>query len=75
MIVSKNVLARELLPRAAHLKLVGLEISEQGWAVATEANNFAVCPGCATRSRSRHSRYRRQLQDLRVQGSPVMVHL
>ena len=28
---TKNVIARELLPRAAHLKLVGVEISEQGW--------------------------------------------
>ena len=75
MIVSKNVIARELLPRAAHLKLVGVEISEQGWAVAAEGNNSAVCPNCATRSRSRHSRYRRKLQDLPMQGSPVMVRL
>lgn len=75
MILSKNLIARELLPRAAHLKLVGLEISEQGWGVEAAGNSSAVCPTCATRSTSCHSRYRRKLQDLAVQGSPVMLHL
>jgi transposase len=75
MDISKNVIARELLPKTADLKLLGLEISKQGWAVEAEGNSDAVCPTCATRSRSRHSRYRRKLQDLPVQGSPVMVEL
>src|ERR1035438_3854545 len=75
MIVSKNVIAKELLPRAAHLKLVGFQISEQGWRVEAAGNGSAVCPACATRSGSRHSRYRRKLQDLPVQGSPVMLQL
>jgi transposase len=70
-----KVIARKLLPKAANLKLLRLEISERGWAVAAEGNNSAVCPNCATRCRSRHSRYRRKLQDLSVQGSPVTLHL
>ena len=75
MVISKNLIARELLPKASNLKLLKLEISEQGWGVAAEGNNSAVCPNCATRSSSRHSRYHRKLQDLPVQGSPVRLHL
>ena len=75
MVISKNVIARELLPRAAHLKLLGLEISERGWRAEASGNSSAECPTCATRSRSRHSRYLRKLQDLPVQGSPVTLHL
>jgi hypothetical protein len=75
MVISKRVIARELLPKAANLKLLRLEISERGWTVAAEGNNSAVCPNCATRSRSRHSRYRRKLQDLSVQGSPVTLRV
>ena|SRR3984957_2161146 len=75
MVISKKLIARELLPKAANLKLLRLEISEQGWGVAAEGNNSAVCPNCATRSSSRHSRYHRKLQDLPVQGSPVLLDL
>jgi hypothetical protein len=69
MDISKNVIARELLPKTADLKMLGLEMSKQGWVVEAGGNSDAVCPTCATRSRSRHSRYRRKLQDLPVQGS------
>jgi transposase len=72
---SRNVIARELLPKAANLKLLRLEISEQGWGVDAAGNSSAVCPTCFTRSRSRHSCYHRKLRDLPVQGSPVMVDL
>jgi len=48
MIVSKNVIARELLPRAAHLKLVGLEISQQGWAVAIAHGDDSHSTACGT---------------------------
>ena len=75
MAISKNVIARELLPKAANLKLLRLEISEQGWGVDAAGDSSAVCPICFTRSRSRHSRYHRKLQDLPVQGSPVMLDL
>ena len=69
------MIARELLPKAANLKLLRLEISERGWDVEASGERSAECPTCATRSRSRHSRYRRKLQDLPVQGSPVTLHL
>src|ERR1700733_2951033 len=72
---SKSVIARELLPKAANLKLLRLKISEQGWGVEAAGNSSAVCPTCFTRSKSRHSRYRRKLRDLPVQGSPVMMDL
>jgi transposase len=75
MVISKNLIARELLPKAANLKLLRLEISEQGWGVEAVGNSSAVCPICFTRSRSRHSRYHRKLRDLPVQGSPVMLDL
>jgi len=75
MVISKRVIARELLPKAANLKLLRLEISERGWGVEASGDSSAVCPSCGTKSRSRHSRYRRKLQDLSVQGSPVMLHL
>ncbi|MGA8438204.1 MAG: ISL3 family transposase, partial [Candidatus Sulfotelmatobacter sp.] len=68
-------MARELLPKTANLKLLSLEISERGWGVEASGDRSAKCPTCATRSRSRHSRYRRKLQDLPVQGSPVALHL
>jgi hypothetical protein len=75
MVISKRVIARELLPKAANLKLFRLEISERGWDVEASGNRSAKCPTCAAKSRSRHSRYRRKLQDLPVQGSPVRFHL
>jgi transposase len=72
---SNNVIARELLPKAANLKLLRLEVSEQGWGVDAAGDSAAVCPICFTRSRSRHSRYHRKLQDLPVQGGPVLLDL
>jgi transposase len=75
MVISKRVIARELLRKAANLKLLRLEISERGWDVEASGDRSAKCPTCATKSRSRHSRYRRKLQDLPVQGSPVTLHL
>jgi transposase len=37
--------------------------------------NSAVCPGCQSISRSRHSRYWRSLKDLPVQGTQVILRL
>ena len=75
MVISKRVITRELLPKAAKLKVFRLEISERGWDVEASGDRSAKCPTCATKSRSRHSRYRRKLQDLPVQGSPVLLDL
>ena len=75
MTLSKSLISRELLPKAANLKLLALDISAQGWAVEAGGNSYAACPACGTRSTSRHSRYNRKLQDLPVQGSPVSLRL
>jgi transposase len=75
MVISKRVITRELLPKAAKLKVFRLVISERGWDVEASGDRSAKCPTCATKSRSRHSRYGRKLQDLPVQGSPVRLHL
>src|ERR1035441_492981 len=75
MVISKKLIPRELLPKGANLTLLGLDVSEEGWAVGAEGNGIAVCPGCGVRSKSRHSRYKRSLQDLPVQGTPVTVQL
>jgi transposase len=68
MVISKRVITRELLPKAAKLKVLRLEISERGWDVEASGDRSAKCPTCATKSRSRHSRYRRKLRDLPVFG-------
>ena len=45
------------------------------WMVEAESQGLAVCPLCGAQSTSRHSSYVRHLQDLPVQGHPVMVEL
>jgi len=45
------------------------------WVVEAETQGQPFCPGCRTLSGSRHSSYLRCLQDLPVQGIPVMIKL
>ena len=49
--------------------------TDQGWTIEADGQDSAVCPGCQSVSRSRHSRYWRSLQDLPVQGTPVLLRL
>jgi transposase len=49
--------------------------TDQGWIMEADGQDSAVYPGCQSISRSRHSRYRRSLQDLPVQGTPVILRL
>jgi zinc-finger of transposase IS204/IS1001/IS1096/IS1165 len=49
--------------------------TDQGWIMEAHDQNSAVCPGCQSISRSRHSRYWRSLKDLPVQGTQVMLRL
>src|ERR1700759_4381643 len=49
--------------------------TDQGWIMETHGQNSAVCPGCQSVSRSRHSRYWRSLQDLPIQGTPVILRV
>ena len=46
------------------------------WVVeAAASQDRAQCPGCGMVSRSRHSRYRRQIKDLPFQGAHVLLKL
>ena len=49
--------------------------TDQGWIMEAHGQNSAVCPGCRSISRSRHSRYWRSLKDLPVQGPQVILRL
>jgi transposase len=49
--------------------------TDQGWTIEADGQDSAVCPGCQSVSRSRHSRYWRSLQDLPVQGTPVILRV
>lgn len=49
--------------------------SIDGWIVEADGQNSAICPGCGVVSRSRHSRYRRQIADLPLQGARVTLNL
>jgi transposase len=49
--------------------------TNQGWIMEADGQNSAVCPGCQSISRSRHSRYWRSLKDLPVQGAQVILRL
>src|SRR5260370_22839783 len=40
-----------------------------------DGQDSAICPGCQSVSRSRHSRYWRSLQDLPIQGTPVILRV
>lgn len=45
------------------------------WVVEAASQGSAHCPGCGVVSRSRHSRYRRQIRDLPFQGARVVLKL
>jgi transposase len=49
--------------------------TDQDWIMEAHGQNSAVCPGCQSISRSRHSRYWRSLKDLPVQGTQVILRL
>ena len=48
--------------------------TEQGWIMEADGQDSAVCPGCRSVSRSRHSRYWRSLH-LPIQGTPVILRV
>ncbi|OYX68329.1 MAG: transposase, partial [Rhizobiales bacterium 35-66-30] len=49
--------------------------ADDGWVVSAAGSAIGICPDCGRRSRSRHGRSRRSLQDLPVQGQSVTVKL
>ncbi len=59
----------------AKIKVSGVELGTDRWVVEAETQGQPTCPSCHTLSDSRHSSYLRRLQDLPVQGVPVMIRL
>ena len=60
--------------------LAGIHVQEvvrtnAGWIIASTGPGVGTCPSCGIASNVRHGSYRRSLQDLPVQGSPVTIEL
>ena len=64
-----------LFPDLSKVTLRRVFKTDQGWVMEADGQDSAVCPGCQSISRSRHSRYWRSLKDLPVQGAPVILRL
>ena len=60
---------------APNLKVLAVERNETDWIVAVDGLDHGTCPVCGLQSISRHSSYRRTLQDLSAQGKPVSVRV
>ena len=58
---------------APNLTVQAVERNETDWTISVTGQDHATCPVCGARSISRHSSYRRTLQDLPAQGMPVTV--
>jgi len=57
------------------IRVVEATLHREQWVVEAVSQDRPACPGCGTVSTSRHSSYSRCLQDLPVQGMPVMLRL
>ena len=58
------------------VKILGVTLTvDDGWVVSAAGASIGICPDCGGRSRRRHGRSNRNLQDLPVQGKPVTVKL
>ena len=75
MAVKRSWSAREWLPKAATLTLIGVATTPVGVVVEADGPSSARCPACRQRSRSRHSRYWRTLKDLAAQGRAVTLRV
>jgi len=60
---------------APNLKVLAVERNETDWIVAVDGLDHGTCPVCGLQSISRHSSYRRTLQDLSAQGKQVSVRV
>jgi hypothetical protein len=55
------------------LEITSITGTSANWDISADALPDPICPGCGTRSVSRHSRYERRLRDLPIQGVPVWL--
>ena len=67
--------AQSVLPNPQALILDNVEQNEQGFILEVSTRDAPQCPDCGRRSRSFHSRYERQLQDLPWQGLSVRLRV
>ncbi len=66
----------ELFSSLKGLTVQDVTSTGKDWIVeAAASRDSAECPGCRVVSRSRHSRYRRQIRDLPFQGARVILKL
>ena len=67
---------QQYLPAHAHLKLLSVDVEDDVFSVRAAANSSsACCPGCQRSSTFVHSRYRRILRDLPLQGRVVKLNI
>src|SRR5580698_3803569 len=66
---------RHILAAATGLKVLGVERMSTQWVVSAVSPGGGLCPSCGIESNVRHSVYWRRLQDLPVQGLPVVIRL
>ena len=71
----KSVISRKPLLRSEQRDASSRVQDNHGWTIEADGQDSAVCPGCQSASRSRHSRYWRSLQDLPIQGTAVLIRL
>ena len=57
------------------ISVLAVERQDERWLVSGEVSGVCLCPDCEQPSRTRHGRFRRDLQDLPAQGRPVVIRL
>jgi transposase len=67
--------AREWLPNAATLTLIGVATKAASVVVEADGPASARCPACGRPSQTRHGRYWRTLRDLAAQGRSVTLRV
>jgi transposase len=66
---------RHILAPGVGLKALGVERTAVQWVISPAGSSCGSCPSCGIQSNARHSVYWRRLQDLPVQGIPVIIRL
>jgi transposase len=57
------------------VRIMAVERDGNRWVISAAAREIGTCSGCEVRSRRRHSRYSRCLQDLPAQGAVVALRV
>jgi transposase len=74
-IEDKSVISRKPILRSEQRDASPRVQDRPGLDQHADGQDSAICPGCQSVSRSRGSRYRRSLQDLPIQGTPVILRV